>query len=522
MTVVTPKFGMGASVLRREDAAFIQGQGRYTDDIQPAGVLHGYVLRSPVAKASFTIGSTEAAKAAPGVHLVLIGKDLAHLGDLRSGVMQQQPDGTRAPTRDIPILCRDRVNYVGDAVAFVVADSRALAQDAAELIDVDYDGEDAASGTATALAEGTTLVWPELGSNRAFSYHMGDKKKTDAAFARAAHVTRIEFVNNRLVCNYMEPRSAIGEWNVEENRFVLTTGSQGVHSMQYILASLFKIKKDQLRVITPDVGGGFGPKSFVYREYPLVLEAAKRLGRPVKWAGDRTEHFLTDAQGRDLLSAILYGTRISLTVGVLAVLIQAVIGVPLGLLAGYTGGQTDTLISRAADIQLSLSSLMLAIIALALFRAGLGGESLTRYAVPLLVLVIGLAEWPYFARTARAATQVEAAKDYVRAGRALGASSLALMGRHILPNISSPLIVVATTQVAGAIMAEAALSFLGLGMPVTKPSLGTLIRSGYDLIFAGAWWVTVVPGLVLIAVLISINVLGDALRDALDPRRATR
>jgi len=245
---------------------------------------------------------------------------------------------------------------------------------------------------------------------------------------------------------------------------------------------------------------------------------------PPVWLEGSDPRFLlgTDAQGRDLLSAILYGTRISLTVGVLAVLIQATIGVPLGLLAGYTGGRTDTLISRAADIQLSLSTLMLAIIALALFRAGLGGESLSRYAVPLLVVVIGLAEWPYFARTARAATQVEAAKDYVRAGRALGASNLALMGRHILPNISSPLIVVATTPVAGAIIAEAALSLLALGIAVTKPSLGTLIRSGYDLIFAGAWWVTVVPGLVLIAVLISINVLGDALRDALDPRRATR
>ncbi len=241
MTVVTPKFGMGASVLRREDQAFILGQGRYTDDIQPEGVLHGYVLRSPVAKASFTIGSTEAAKAAPGVHLVLTGKDLAHLGDLKSGAMQKQPDGTRAPTRDIPILCRDRVNYVGDAVAFVVADSRTLAQDAAELIDVDYDSEDAASATATALAEGTPLVWPELGSNRAFTYHSGDKARTEAAFASAAHVSRIEFINNRLVCNYMEARSAIGEWKADENRFVLTTGSQGVHSMQYILANLFKI-----------------------------------------------------------------------------------------------------------------------------------------------------------------------------------------------------------------------------------------------------------------------------------------
>jgi peptide/nickel transport system permease protein len=245
---------------------------------------------------------------------------------------------------------------------------------------------------------------------------------------------------------------------------------------------------------------------------------------PPVWLAGSDPRFLlgTDAQGRDLLSAILYGTRISLTVGVLAVSIQAGIGVPLGLLAGYTGGRTDTLVSRAADIQLSLSTLMLAIIALALFRAGLGGESLSRYAVPLLVIVIGLAEWPHFARTARAATQVEAAKDYVRAGRALGATNFAIMGRHILPNILSPLIVVATTQVAGAIMADAALSFLGLGMPVTKPSLGTLIRSGYDLIFAGAWWVTVLPGLVLIAVLISINVLGDALRDALDPRGTAR
>jgi peptide/nickel transport system permease protein len=245
---------------------------------------------------------------------------------------------------------------------------------------------------------------------------------------------------------------------------------------------------------------------------------------PPAWLEGGSRRFLlgTDAQGRDLLSAILYGTRISLIVGLLAVAIQAAIGIPLGLLAGFRGGIVDSLVARIADIQLSLSTLMLAIIALALFRAGLGGESLSAYAVLLLVIVIGLAEWPYFARTARAATQVETAKDYVRAARALGASDAAILGRHILPNILSPLIVVATTQVANAIMAEAALSFLGLGMPVTKPSLGTLIRSGYDLIFAGAWWVTVIPGLVLVLVLVTINLLGDALRDALDPRLSPR
>lgn len=227
----------------------------------------------------------------------------------------------------------------------------------------------------------------------------------------------------------------------------------------------------------------------------------------------------TDAQGRDLLSAILYGARISFMIGILAVLIQAAIGVFLGLLAGYFGGRIDSLVTRVADIQLALSTLMMAIVAMALVRAGLGGQALSLFAVPLLVIIIGLAEWPIFARTARAAVLVEVTKDYVRAARAIGDSDWTILRRHILPNSLSPLIILATTQVAGAIMAEAALSFLGLGMPVTKPSLGTLIRSGYDLMFAGSWWVTVLPGLVLIAVLISINVLGDGLRDWLDRRR---
>lgn len=299
MTIATPKFGMGASVLRLEDRAFITGAGRYTDDIRLEGALHCYILRSPVANGAFRIGSIEAAREAPGVHLVLTGEDVAHLKPLRSGGMPKQADGTRAPTRDIPILCRHRVHYVGDAVAMVVAESRAQAQDAAELIEIDFDSFDAAAATATALDEETPLVWPELGSNAAFTYHLGDRDATKSAFAKAASITRIAFTNNRLVCNYMETRAAIAEWKPDEDRFELTTGSQGVHGMQKVLAGVFGIDTKQLRVITPDVGGGFGPKSFVYREYPLVMEAAKRLGRPVKWTGDRTEHFLADAQGRD-------------------------------------------------------------------------------------------------------------------------------------------------------------------------------------------------------------------------------
>ncbi|MEQ8295261.1 MAG: xanthine dehydrogenase family protein molybdopterin-binding subunit [Nitratireductor sp.] len=300
MTVLTPKFGMGASVLRVEDAAFITGKGRYTDDIAPEGTLHGYVLRSPMANAGFTIASTDAAKAAPGVRLVLTGADVAHLNPLKSSAMQRQPDGTRSPTRDIPILCTDKVRYVGDAIAFVVAESRAQAQDAAELIDVTYEDRPAIAATAGALNADAPLVWPEAGSNKSFEYLLGEREKADAAFARATRFARIAFRNNRLVCNYMEPRAAIGEWHPDEDRFVLTTGSQGVHSMRRIIAErVFAMPLEKLRVVTPDVGGGFGPKTFVYREYPLVLEAAKRLGRPVKWTGDRAEHFMTDAQGRD-------------------------------------------------------------------------------------------------------------------------------------------------------------------------------------------------------------------------------
>jgi len=300
MNVMTPKFGMGAPVRRLEDDAFVRGKGRYTDDVTREGVLHGFVLRSPIAKGSFTIGSTEAALASDGVKLVLTGADLAHLGALQTVAMQKQPDGTRAPARDIPILCTGEVAYVGDAVAFIVAKTRAQAQDAAELLDVDFEPEDAVADIAAAIADGAPAVWGERPGNIAFEYRMGKADEVDAAFSKAAHVSRIEFRNNRLVSNYMEPRSALGEWIDDEDRFTLTTGSQGVHSMRRVLCDqVFGIDHDKLRVVTPDVGGGFGTKMFTYREYALVLEAAKRLGQPVKWTSDRTEHFLTDAHGRD-------------------------------------------------------------------------------------------------------------------------------------------------------------------------------------------------------------------------------
>ena len=300
MNAVPPKFGIGASALRLEDDAFITGRGNYADDCKVEGVLHAHVLRSPFAKARISSISVEEAAAADGVHLVLAAADILHLGNLKCSVMQPQPDGSHAPSRDIPILCEDMVQYVGDAVAFVVADSRARAQDASELIEVDYKDEEPAIGTASALEDATPLVWPELGTNRAFLNEWGDRAATDAAFASAVTISKIEFVNNRIVTNYMEPRAATGEWREDEDRFVLTTGSQGVHGIRDGLAgAVFNIPREKLRVVTGDVGGGFGTKAFLYREHALVLEAARRLGRPVKWTSDRSEHFMTDSQGRD-------------------------------------------------------------------------------------------------------------------------------------------------------------------------------------------------------------------------------
>ncbi|MCK2183179.1 ABC transporter permease [Halomonas getboli] len=226
----------------------------------------------------------------------------------------------------------------------------------------------------------------------------------------------------------------------------------------------------------------------------------------------------TDAQGRDLLSTILYGLRVSLIIGFGAVAMQATLGVCFGLLAGYLGGRVDAFLMRMADIQLSFSTLMVAIVVGALFKAIFGGATFSTYAVPLLVLIIGLAEWPQYARTVRASVLAEKGKEYVDAARVMGLSSRRIMFRHILPNTLSPIFVISTVQVANAIISEAALSFLGLGMPETQPSLGSLIKSGFDYIQSGSWWITLIPGLVLVVLVLVINLLGDWLRDVLNPR----
>jgi carbon-monoxide dehydrogenase large subunit len=300
MTIMTPKFGLGASVLRKEDDAFIRGNGQYTDDETREGLLHAVVVRSPYAHATFVVGDLAAVREAPGVRLVLTHADIADLGELPCQALVGQADGSKFDPRDTPMLCRDTVRHVGDAVAFVVAETAMQARDAAELFEIEYTPLPAVHDIAAARREGAPKVWENKPSNVAGVMHEGDKAKVQAAFVEAAHVTAIELVQNRLVCNYMEVRSAVGEYDAAKGQYLLTTGSQGVHGMRDTLAEdVLKVGKDKIRVVTRDVGGGFGTKAFLYREHALVLVAAERLGAPVKCTADRSEHFVSDTHGRD-------------------------------------------------------------------------------------------------------------------------------------------------------------------------------------------------------------------------------
>ncbi len=241
---------------------------------------------------------------------------------------------------------------------------------------------------------------------------------------------------------------------------------------------------------------------------------------PPMWKDGGSPNFPlgTDGQGRDMFSAMLYGMRTSLAIGVGAVVLQAVLGIVLGLWAGYRGRLTDSIIMRVADVKLSFSSYMVAIFLGAIFQMVFGVANYEKIALPFLIVVIGLSEWPQYARTVRASVLAEKSKEYVEAARVIGLDSRRIMWRHILPNTLTPVLVISTVQVANAIMSEAALSFLGLGMPVTQPSLGSLIKSGFEFFFSGSWWITLFPGLILILLVLSINLLGDWLRDYLNPK----
>jgi peptide/nickel transport system permease protein len=226
----------------------------------------------------------------------------------------------------------------------------------------------------------------------------------------------------------------------------------------------------------------------------------------------------TDNQGRDVLSAIMYGMRISLLVGFLSVLFAIVVGIALGLLAGYAGGMIDTVLMRIADVQLTFPSILTALLTDGVISAALPRTMREALQIYVIIFAIGISLWPNFARTVRGSTLVERNKDYVMAARVIGVPSWRIMLSHVLPNVIGPVMVIGTLGLGLAIIAEATLSFLGVGLPSTQPSLGTLIRFGDDFLFSGQWWVTVFPGVTLILMVLAINLLGDWLRDALNPR----
>ena len=226
----------------------------------------------------------------------------------------------------------------------------------------------------------------------------------------------------------------------------------------------------------------------------------------------------TDDQGRDVLSAIMYGARISLVVGLASVALAMVTGVTLGLIAGYVGGRLDAFIMRVADVQLSFPAILIALLIDGVARAVLPRDAHGPVALFVLVFAIGMSNWVQYARTVRGSTLVEKNKEYIQAARVIGIRPLAIMRRHLLPNVMGPVMVLATINIATAIITEATLSFLGVGVPPTQPSLGTLIRVGNDFLFSGEWWITIFPGLALVIMVLAINLLGDWLRDALNPK----
>jgi carbon-monoxide dehydrogenase large subunit len=304
------KFGLGQSAPRVEDLRLLRGGGRYTDDINREGQAYGVLLRSPHAHARINAIDTAAALAAPGVLAVYTGADIAAagLGDLPCFVARmmplKRPDGSAMFLPPRPALARGKVAFVGDPVAFVVAESRAAARDAAELIDVDYENLPVNVSTKRAVEAGTPPVWDGCADNICYRHEVGDRSATDAAFADAAHVTRLELPMPRVAINAMEPRAALGEYDRFEDRFTLTSGNQFPHDIRnWLAADVLKVPESQLRIVSPDMGGSFGLRATIFPEFPLVLWAAKQLGRPVKWTNERSEGMLEE-QARDMTMAV--------------------------------------------------------------------------------------------------------------------------------------------------------------------------------------------------------------------------
>lgn len=290
------KFGVGQSVRRKEDDALIRGRGRYTDDHAPSPAMHALMLRSPHAHAKFTIDASRA-RGLPGVGLIITAAEIKDLGGLPCLFNLPDEPFTAPP---YPILARDIVRHVGDAVAFVVADTIAQARDAIEAIEVNWTPLPAVVGAANAVKDGAPQVWTEHPGNVLFDTALGDKKAMEAAFAKAHTVAEVSIVNPRIVTNYMETRAAVCEYDAKRDHLTLTIGSQGSHRLRDILCqNILNIPVEKMRVICPDVGGGFGTKLFPYREYALIAVASRQLRKTVKWTAERSDHFVGDSQGRD-------------------------------------------------------------------------------------------------------------------------------------------------------------------------------------------------------------------------------
>jgi carbon-monoxide dehydrogenase large subunit len=294
--------GIGARVRRKEDQRFITGRGRYTDDLNRPGQVYAYFLRSPHAHARINAIDSSKALTSPGVLAVLTGEDVkrAGFGNLPCGWMVRSHDGSEMKVGPHPVLAQGKVRYVGDQIACVVAETYHQAKDAAELIEVDYEVLPACVSTAKARAQGEPLVHEEIPRNTVFEWELGDGAAVDEAISKAAHVTRLDLVNNRLVPNAIEPRAAVAEYDTGMEKYTLYTTSQNPHVARLVMSAFVQVAPEhRLQVIAPDVGGGFGSKIFIYAEECACLLAARTLGRPVKWTAERSESFMSDAHGRD-------------------------------------------------------------------------------------------------------------------------------------------------------------------------------------------------------------------------------